>query len=163
MPKAIAACLGVFALFAGAGAHADNPERDKARDIIIGEGDFLEKLIALDQADIDSLRADLADARRAVEETIAEVRDLRAELRDAPGARFVVRVAFTAAREASQTAVDEALTRARAELDEAERRLPKMEISAAERRETQGAIKALRADLVDLEAALRELIAALDS
>lgn len=155
---AAAACL------AGAALLIAGPAEAKGREVVIdiGDGDLLEKLIKLDAEGIADMRADIAEARRDIEEAILEIEEARREVGDEPGAaRFVLRIAFSAAREATEAVVAEAMAEARKEIDDAERKLKSADVSAAERAETQGAIDGLRDDLDDLEDALLDLIEAL--
>jgi uncharacterized coiled-coil DUF342 family protein len=159
---AIGKAAAALALGAGIFAAAPSPAHEGGqREIVIGEGDLLEKLIKLDQAGIDEMRAEIAEARADIVEAIADIRDAREELRSVPGGRLIVRVAFAAASEAASTAVAEALKEARAEIDDAERRLASADVTPEERVETQGAINGLREDLAGLESALADLVRAL--
>lgn len=153
-----AALIAATAAFAFCGPAAAHEEESKGREIIIGDGDLLEKLIKLDEKGIADMRADIADARREIESAIAEVRKAREDVEETPGARLAVKIAFTAARAATEGVVDEVLGEFRKEIDDAERRLATMDISEGERAETQNAINGLREDLVGLEGALRALI-----
>lgn len=136
----------------------------EGREIVldIGDGDLLEKLIKLDEAGIADMRADIAEAREEIAEAINDIEEAKKDIEEAPaGARVIVRIAFAAAREATEAGVGEALEQAYDEIDDAERRLKTADVSEAERAETQGAIDALRTDLAALEVLLDELIAAL--
>jgi chromosome segregation ATPase len=151
-----AAAAAFMALAAPASAHG--------REIVldIGDGDLLEKLIALDADGIADMRADIAEARAEIAEAIEDIAEAKAEVDEAPaGARFIVRIAFSAARAATEAAVSEALDEVHDEIDDAEKRLKTADVSVEERAETQGAIDALREDLASLEDSLEELFAAL--
>jgi hypothetical protein len=127
----------------------------------IGDGDLLEKLIKLDAEGIADMRADIAEARAEIAEAIQDIEEAREEIAEDPGAKFVVRIAFAAARGATKMAVGEALEDAYEEIDDAEKRLKTADVSEAERAETQAAIDALRQELAELERSLEELIEAL--
>lgn len=132
------------------------------RTIVLGKnGDLLEQLIALDAKGIDDLQADFVDARREIDDAIDEIRDARAEMRGVPGGRFIIRIAFAAAADATSEAADEAFDDAFEEVDRAEADLRTAEVSREERIETQGAIDMIRDELTGLEDALEDLAAAL--
>lgn len=137
---------------------------NEGREIVlnIGDGDLLEKLIELDAQGIADMRADIAEAREEIADAIRDIEETQEEIKDAPaGARVVVRVAFAAAREVTESAVGEALAEVHEEIDDAERRLKTVDVSDAERVETQGAIDALREELAELQRSLDELVATL--
>ncbi|MEQ1932239.1 MAG: hypothetical protein ABL957_17145, partial [Parvularculaceae bacterium] len=77
-------------------------------DIIIGEGDLLEKLIALDGQGIADLRGGLDDARLEIERAADDVRGAREDLKSGRGNRFVV-MALSIAAEEIDAVVGEAL------------------------------------------------------
>lgn len=154
----LGAAAAAMMAFAPASAHG------KEIVLNIGDGDLLEKLIALDAQGIAEMRAEIAEARAEIAEAVRDIEEAKKEIDEAPaGARVVVRIAFAAAREATEAAVKEALAEARDEIDDAERRLKSADVSEAERAETQGAIDALREDLAGLELSLNDLLAALRS
>ena len=157
----LAAAAAGFLFAAPAMAH-DHEHSDHGHTLTIGDDeDLLEKLIALDEEGIAHMRADIAEARADIEDAIKDVEEAREEVKSVPGGRWIVRIAFTAARAATSEAVKEAMEEAREAIDDAERRLATADVSDEERVETQGAIDGLREDLDDLEAALNELVAAL--
>jgi predicted nucleic acid-binding Zn-ribbon protein len=163
--RVLAIGIAAIALVAPAAANESNSRdtgRGEPREIIIGEADILEELIEMDAEDIADLRADLADIRAGIEDAIGDIAEAREEMRDAPGGRYLVKIAFAAMAEATESAVGEAISAAFAKLDVAERGLADADVSDAERRETQGAIDGLRDDLGALEDALDDLRAALE-
>lgn len=134
------------------------------RDIVINigkDGDLLKQLIDLDREGIEDMRADIADARADVADAITDIEEAREEVKGVPGARIVLKIAFASARAGVSTALDEALSDARVEIDKAERGLATADVSAEERAETQDAIDALRTELDALEESLNELVDAL--
>ncbi len=134
------------------------------RDVVINigkDGDLLKQLIEMDAEDIAEMRAEMAEARADVAEAIGDIEEARQEMKSVPGGRLILRVAFASARAGATTAVDEALTEARIEIDKAERDLKTADVSAEERVETQGAIDVLRTELDALEVSLNELLSAL--
>lgn len=134
------------------------------REVVIDfgeDGNLLEKLIEMDADEIADMRAEFAKARAEIREAIGEVGDARDEVNGVPGGRVVLKIAFATARSAASMAIDEALAEARAEVGRAERELTTVDVSAAERTETAGALSILGEELDALEAALQELIVAL--
>ncbi len=133
-------------------------------DIVINigkDGDLLEQLIELDQAGIEDMRAEIADARAEIAEAIGDIEEAREEVKGIPGARIILKIAFASARAGASTAVNEALSEARTEIDRAERDLVTADVSTEEKVETQGAIDVLRTELDALEASLDDLLNAL--
>lgn len=139
--------------------------RDRGdRDIVINigkDGDLLKQLIELDQEGIDEMRAEMAEARADVADAIKDIEEARQDVKGVPGGRLILKIAFASARAGATTAIDEALSEARTEIDKAERGLAVADVSAEERLETQSAIDALRTELDALEAALNELLSAM--
>ncbi|MCB2113021.1 MAG: hypothetical protein KDD85_05670 [Parvularculaceae bacterium] len=146
---------------AAAGLALAAPAHAKDRNIDFDKYHLLEQLIELDAEDIDDLRAELADAREEIADAIAEIEGAREEIKDTPGARAVLKIAFAAARSVSSAAINEALSEARTEIEKAERELSFADVSDAERAETQGVIDMLRVEIDILESSLDELIEAL--
>ena len=144
----IAAALAASAgLFAAAPASASPGE---IIDIIVGEGDLLDKLIALDAAGIAAMRDGIAEARFEIERAADDVRRAREEARAGRGNRFVA-LALSAVASEMDSVVARAVASAYAEIDDAERRLAYVDVSPEERDETQSAIDGLRADLGGIE------------
>lgn len=136
------------------------------RDVVINigkDGDLLKQLIEMDAEDIADMRAEMAEARADVAEAIGDIEDARQEVKGIPGGRLILRIAFASARAGATTAVEEALTDARTEIDRAERDLRTAEVSEEERVETQGAIDVLRTELDSLEDSLNELLSAMSA
>ena len=133
------------------------------REVVIGKdnADLLEELIALDAKGIADMQADFADARREVDEAVGEVTKAREETRGVPFARFIVRMAFASAAEATTEASREGFAEAHSELARAETDLRVAKVSPEERTETQGAINMIRGELSLLEASLERLSKAL--
>lgn len=148
---ALAAAVG---LVASAPANASPGE---IIDIIVGEGDLLDKLIALDADGIADMRDRIAEARIEIERAADDVRRAREDARSGRGNRFVA-LALSAVASEMDSVVARAIDSAYAEIDDAERRLADADVSADERDETQGAIDGLRADLGDIEEALARLM-----
>ncbi|MEZ5895664.1 MAG: hypothetical protein R3C51_04620 [Parvularculaceae bacterium] len=128
---------------------------------ISDDEDLLEKLIALDAEGIEDLRAEIAEAKQDIADAMDDIDEVRAEAGEAPGGRLVLRIAFAVARGVTESAVEEALSEVRAELDDAERKLPTMDISDDEKVETQYAIDMLRSELDGLEDSLDDLVNAM--
>lgn len=136
----------------------------KGRDIVINigeEGELLEQLIEMDAADIEDMRAEFAEARADIREAIADIDEARSDVKGVPGGGVILKIAFATARTSVSVAVDEALGEARREIDRAASDLRKMDVSADERAETEGAILTLREELDQLQDALEELMDAL--
>lgn len=133
------------------------------REVVIGKSnkDLLEELIALDAKGIADMQSDFVDARREIDASIAEVAAAREEAHRVPFARFIVRMAFSSAAEATTEASREGFDEARVELSRAELKLRSAAVSAAERQETQGAIDMIRGELSLLQASLERLAEAL--
>ncbi len=155
------AAAAAMMLVAPAAAQEYNDHDRKYIINISDEGDLLEKLIALDADGIEDLRAEIADAKADIADAMDDIDEARAEASEAPGGRFVLRIAFAVARGVTEGAVEEALAEVRAELDDAERTLPMMDISDDEKVETQYAIDMLRDELEGLEDSLDELVEAM--
>jgi uncharacterized membrane protein len=157
-----AAALAVGLMFATPAAAHDHDDHDHNFSINLSDdGDLLEKLIELDADGIEDMRADIAEARDDIADAMDDIEDAREEASEAPGGRFVLRIAFAIARGVTAGAVEEALEEVREELDDAERTLPTMDISDEEKVETQYAIDVLRSDLEGLEESLQELVEAM--
>ena len=155
--------LAAIAL-AGSVVALSTPAAAKDRDIVFGaegDGPLLERLIELDQADIDEMRADMAQTRADIADAIIDIEEARQEVGDIPGGRIILKIAFASARAATGAAVGEALADARSEIDRAEADLKLADVSDAERIETQGAIDGLREELDALEDSLAALTDAL--
>lgn len=122
--------------------------------------DLLDQLIELDAEDIADIREEMADAREDIRDAILDIEDAREEAKAAPGGKSIVNAALKAASAIVDSAVSEALDEVRSELDSAERRLPGRadEIGADEVAETQLAIDTIREEIVEVEAALEELL-----
>ncbi|MEQ1929152.1 MAG: hypothetical protein ABL957_01290 [Parvularculaceae bacterium] len=158
-----AAALAAAFLAVAAPAEAREVTIEIDRDVILGgDGDLLEKLIALDAEGIAEMRADMAEALIDIDDAIGDIKEAREEINEEAGlARFIVKVAFATARSTAKAAISEAMEDARREVDEAEADLRTAGVSADERVETQGAIDGLRTDLAALEKALARLMAEL--
>lgn len=152
--KLAAAFAAAAVLFAGAPASASPGD---IIDIIVGEGDLLDRLIALDAEGIADMRDTIADARVEIERAADDIRFAREEAAEGRGNRLVVLALSVAAEEIEQI-VGGAVAAAYVEIDDAERRLVGVDLSPEERNETQSAIDGLRIDLADVEAALGRLM-----
>lgn len=156
------AMIGIAAAAASSIGFVAAPASARTIELNIGDGDLLEKLIALDAEGIADMRADIAEAREEIADAIRDIEDTQEEIKDAPpGSRAIVKIAFAAAREATEAVIAEALDEVYEEIDDAEVRLKSADVSEAERIETQGAIDALREELAELQRSLDDLTAAL--
>lgn len=126
-------------------------------DILVGEGDLLDKLIALDAEGIADMHEGALRARDEIDRAADDIRGAREDLRQGRGNRFVV-MALSVAAEELDSVVGEAIGAAYAEIDVAERDLETADVSPEERDETRGAIDGLRFDLEDIENSLGRLM-----
>ena len=127
--------------------------------------DLLEQLIELDADGIDDLQDDLVEARNDISEAIADVEEARAEVAAEKGfAGIIARIAFGFASNTVSSATEFAFDEIRSELDLAEGALgdQRSSVGESEFKETTGAINMIRYELSEIEAALNELLAALD-
>ncbi|MFQ5563907.1 MAG: hypothetical protein ACE5FO_10110 [Parvularculaceae bacterium] len=163
----IVASAAFLAVSAGAPATAAAHDLTiSALDIEFGDSeDLLEQLIELDADDIQELREEMAEALEEIDDAMDEIEDAREEAKSAPGGGAILKVAFGAASVAITESVDKAFEKVRSELDTAEGRLSEMKstLGPEEFAETQEAIGVIRAGLADIEAALDELVAALNA
>lgn len=157
---------GVIALGAAAAVSfaTATPAAAKDREVVIDiddEGDLLERLIEMDAADIEEMRAEFQDAHDDIVESIADIEEARADVKGVPGGRLILKIAFAAARSGASESANAAIDEARLALDGAERELAVMDVSAEERAETGEAIDVIREGLVLVENALAQLFEAM--
>ncbi len=129
----------------------------------LGDEDLLDGLIAMDADEIAELRAELAEARVEIAGAIQEIEDARAEAAKSKEAAAILAVALSEASKSVEETVAEAFDEARQELNRAEGELIDMKpsISSAEFEETSALIAYLRSELVEIETALGDLVAAM--
>lgn len=125
--------------------------------------DLLEQMIELDADGIEDLREDLVDAREDIADAILDIEDAKSDVKDVPFGGMVARIAFRAASATVSRATETALDDVRAEITKAESELDnrRADLGEAEYAETQGAFTMVRDELVQIEAALDDLMDAL--
>lgn len=140
------------------------PSQANAHKFHLGDADeFLDDLIEMDASDIAELKADLVEARTDINDAIFDIEEARNDVKDAPGGEAIAKVAFKVASAAVDRATGKAINEARKTLEEAEALLGERrdEIGNAEFRETFGAIRMIRDELIEIEYALANLTDAL--
>jgi len=125
--------------------------------------DLLQSLIEMDAEDIAEMRAEFAEARVEIRDAIGEIDDARAEAEKSDEAKSILAVALSEASESVEETVQTAFAEVRTELDRAESELSEMRstLDDAEFNETKDLIAFLRSELVEFEAAIGELVAAM--
>ena len=146
-----------------AAAHEDEGNTLTINGVTFSAEDLLDDLIALDADDIADMRADFAEAQEDIIDAIGDIEEAREDVRGVPGGRFVLKIAFAAARESVTEATDEAFSEVRANLVVAEKDLEaaKDEVGQGEYSETTEAIAVIRDGMDDIQASLAELTAAM--
>ncbi|HXI85826.1 MAG TPA: hypothetical protein VNH64_00095 [Parvularculaceae bacterium] len=145
--------------YAGSGRHH---YQDLHISIDLGnDKNLLPRLIEMDADDIADMRREFADACADIDDAIEDIADAKEEAKSAPGGAFIMKIAFAAAREATDSSIREALDEVSDALDRAERDLKTADVSDDERVETQLAIDTARDGIASLRPKLDELVEAL--
>ena len=148
----LSAILFSFSAHAGS-IDFDNPDR------------MLDLLIDMDARDISNLQKDLRDVRIEIVEAIDEIEAVKVEEFDEPGMRTIARVAVKSASAAVSNGTRDVLRQAYGTLDQTTRLLDerRSDIDEAEFNETSGALSMIRGELGQIEVALSDLVAAINS
>ena len=159
---AIAGMVAALGLAFTGPAYAKHHDHDHDLNIHIGKDkDLLPQLIEMDADDIADMKEEFADARADIDDAINDIAEAKEEAKSAPGGAFFMKIAFAAARSATDTAITTALDKVFDALDRAQTDLKTADVSADERVETQLAIDTMRSELKSLRVKLDELVDAM--
>jgi hypothetical protein len=156
------ATLAAYAGMAVAAPAFAGEKSDRTIEIDLGDDEeLLEKLIAMDAAEIAEVREGFAEARAKIADALDDIEGARVEASKAPDGQLILKIAFSVASSSVSGALGAALNEFRSNLDDAERDLAAADVSAEEKAETQGAIDMIREELSLLEASIDTLVASL--